>query len=91
MKIGTYLLAACLILAVAQAGLTVLTYLIIGSIVIGLITRPSETLGTLIGIVVLSIICHHPLPGALLILAICIVAAIPKVGSPRPAPVQTAT
>lgn len=78
MKIVSFLLGAILILAAFKAALTVLTYLIIGSIVIGLLTRPWETIGTLTAIVVLGMVSRYPLPGALLILAICIVAAMPK-------------
>ncbi|QDK34014.1 hypothetical protein DM450_14775 [Sphingomonas sp. IC081] len=78
MKIIGYLLGACLILAAFQAALTVLTYWIIGSLVIGLITRPWETIGMLTAVVVLGMVSRYPLPGALLILAICIVAAMPN-------------
>lgn len=78
MKIIGYLLAGFLILAAFQAVLTVLTYSIIASIVIGLITRPWETIGMLTAVVVLGLVSRYPLPGALLILALCIVAAISK-------------
>jgi len=81
MKITGYLLGICLILAAFHAALTVLTYLIIGSIVIGFITRPWETLGMLTAIVVLGLVSRYPLPGALLILAICFVGAMSKAES----------
>lgn len=78
MKIIGYLFAGFLILAAFQAALTVLTYWIIASIVIGLLTRPLEAIGTLTAIVVLGLVSRYPLPGALLILALCIVATISK-------------
>lgn len=77
MKIIGYLFAGFLILAMVQAALTVLTYVIIGSIVIGLVTRPGHTLGVLTAIVVLGLVTRYPLPGALLILALCIVGVMP--------------
>jgi len=78
MKIIGYLFAGFLIIAAFQAALAVLTYLIIGSIVIGLMSRPWETIGTLTAIIVLGLVSRYPLPGALLILAMCIVAAASK-------------
>ncbi|GLK43790.1 MULTISPECIES: hypothetical protein [Novosphingobium] len=84
MKIAGFLFAGFLILAAFQAALTVLTYFIIGSIVIGLITRPWETIGMLTAIVVLGLVSRYPLPGALLLLAVCIVAAMAKAESRTP-------
>lgn len=81
MKIIGYLFAGFLILAMVQAALTVLTYVIIGSIVIGLITRPWEMISILAAIVVLGLVSRYPVPGALLISALCIVAAMPKAES----------
>lgn len=84
MRIIGYLFAGFLILAVFQAALTVLTYWIIASIIIGLIIHPWRTIGTLTAVVVLGMVSRYPLPGALLILAICIVAAIPNGKSVTP-------
>lgn len=84
MRIIGCLLLSVLVLAAFQAALTVLTYWIIASIVIGLITRPFEMIGMLTAVVVLGIVSRYPLPGALLILAICVVAAMPNGQSVTP-------
>lgn len=78
MKFIGYLIAAFLVLAMVQAALTVLFWVVIGSIIIGLLTRPWETLGVLMAVVVLGMATRYPVPGAMLILALCIVAALPK-------------
>ncbi|KQM13890.1 hypothetical protein [Novosphingobium sp. Leaf2] len=81
MKFIGYLCAAFLLLAMVQAALTVLFWVIIGSIVIGLVTRPWQTLGVLTAVVVLGMATRYPLPGAMVILALCILAALPEADS----------
>lgn len=77
MKFIGYLLAGFLILGLVQAALTVLFWVVIGSIVVSLVTRPWHTLGVLTAIVVLVLVTRYPLPGALLILALCIAGVMP--------------
>lgn len=81
MKFIGYLFACFLILAMVQAALTLLFWVVIGSIVVGLVTRPWETLGVLTAVVVLGMATRYPLPGALVILALCIAAAMPEAAS----------
>lgn len=76
MRIIGYLFAGFLILAVFQAALTVLTYWIIAYIVIGLITRPWETIGTLTAVVVLGMVSRYPLPGAAMVLALFVIGLV---------------
>lgn len=78
MKIIGCLCAGFLLLAMVQAALTVLFWVVIGSIVVGLVTRPWQTLGVLTAVVVLGMATRYPLPGVILISALCIAGAMPN-------------
>jgi hypothetical protein len=73
MKVVGYLLAACVACAALQAAAAALALLVGLAVVIGVCTRPRETFGLLLFLVIVSLIEAHP---QLLALGIVLVFAI---------------
>ena len=78
MKIIGYLFAGFLILGLIGAAIKLLVILAIAGVVIGFIVHPRESIGMIALLAIIGLVTRFPLPGALLILALCIVAAMPK-------------
>lgn len=77
-KIIGYLFVGCLILGLIGAAVKLLVILAIAGVVIGFIVNPRESIGMIALLAIISFVSRFPLPGALLVLALCIVAVMPK-------------
>lgn len=78
MKIAIYLFAGFLILGLIGAAVKLLVILAIAGVIIGFIAHPRETIGLIALLAIIGLVTRFPLPGAMVILALCLVAAIPK-------------
>lgn len=74
MKIIGYLFAGFLILGLMGAAVKLLVILAIAGVIIGFIVHPRESIGMIAMLATIGFVTRFPLPGALLILAICIVS-----------------
>ncbi|MBO9722989.1 MAG: hypothetical protein J7530_01305 [Novosphingobium sp.] len=78
MNIIGYLFAGFLILGLIGAAVKLLVILAIAGVIIGFIVNPRETIGMIALLAIIGLVTRFPLPGAMIILALCIVAAIPN-------------
>lgn len=78
MRLLGLLLAAFLILGLIGAAIKLLVILAITGVIIGFIVNPRESIGMIALLAIIGLVTRFPLPGAMVILALCLAAAIPK-------------
>lgn len=78
MKVIGYLFAGFLILGLIGAAVKLLVILAIAGAIIGFIVNPRESIGMIALLAIIGLVTRFPLPGAMVILALCLAAAIPK-------------
>jgi len=81
MKIIGYLFAGFLILGLIGAAVKLLVILAVAGVVIGFIVNPRESIGMIALLAIIGLVTRFPLPGAMIILTLCIVGTMTKAGS----------
>lgn len=80
MKIIGYLFAGLLVFALVGLAIKLLIYALLAALVIGIFTRPKETLGIIVTFAFIGFMSRYPWPGALLLFALVIGEAFSKKG-----------
>ncbi|QSR17179.1 hypothetical protein [Novosphingobium sp. KA1] len=81
MQVIGYLLAGFLILGLIGAAVKLLVILAIAGVIIGFIVNPRESIGMIALLAIIGLVTRFPLPGAMIILALCIVGTMSKAGN----------